>query len=67
MTKVLFHESGESLAFPARQVLEALEQGDSLTRGLEHLRKIMSPPPMNSVALRKEIADAMIRYGGYSV
>jgi len=67
MTKVLFHESGESLGFLARQLLEALDEGESLKRGLEHLRKIMSPPPMNSVALRKEIADAMIRYGGYSV
>jgi alkylation response protein AidB-like acyl-CoA dehydrogenase len=67
MTKVLFHESGESVSFVARQLLEALDDGESLKRGLEHLRRVLSPPPMNSVALRKEIADAMIRYGGYFV
>ena len=67
MTKVLFHESGEGLGFLARQILEALEEGESLKRGLEHLRRVLSPPPMNSVALRKEIADAMIRFGGYQM
>jgi alkylation response protein AidB-like acyl-CoA dehydrogenase len=67
MTKVLFHESIERMGFLARQLLEALEDEDSLKRDLENVRRLMSPPPMNSVALRREIADSMIRYGAYHV
>jgi len=67
MTKVLFHESVERMGFLARQLLEALEEGGSLRRDLENVRRLMCSPPMNSVALRREIADSMIRYGGYYV
>jgi alkylation response protein AidB-like acyl-CoA dehydrogenase len=67
MTKVLFHESIERMGFLARQVLEALEEGQPLRRDLENVRELMCSPPMNSVALRREIADSMIRYGGYYV
>jgi alkylation response protein AidB-like acyl-CoA dehydrogenase len=67
MTKVLFHESVERMGFLARQLLEALEEGGPLRRDLENVRRLMCPPPINSVALRREIADSMIRYGSYSV
>jgi hypothetical protein len=30
------------------------------------MRGLMVSPPINTVALRRDIADAMIGYGGYS-
>jgi alkylation response protein AidB-like acyl-CoA dehydrogenase len=67
MTKVLFHEFIEKTGFFARQLLESFEDGGSLKKDLENVRKLLCSVPLNTVALRREIADSMIRYGGYHV
>jgi alkylation response protein AidB-like acyl-CoA dehydrogenase len=66
MTKVLFHDSLEKINSLAMRALEAIEDGELLKKHLETVRKLTSSPPLNTVALRRDIADAMIRYGRYS-
>jgi len=67
MTKVLFHDSLEKISFLARGALEAIETGELLKKHLATISKLMVSPPINTVALRRDIADAMIQYGRYFV
>lgn len=67
MTKVLFHDSLEKISFLARGALEAIETGELLKKHLATISKLMVSPPINTVALRRDIADAMIGYGRYSL
>jgi alkylation response protein AidB-like acyl-CoA dehydrogenase len=66
MTKVLFHDSLEKINFLAMRALETIEDGALLKKDLETIRKLTFLPPVNTVALRRNIADSMIRYGRYS-
>lgn len=66
MTKVLFHDFLEKIDFLARRTLEAIEAGEVLRKDLEAIRKLTFLPPINTIALRRDIADAMIRYGRYA-
>jgi hypothetical protein len=66
MTKVLFHNSLEKINFLAMKALEAIEKAELLKKDLETIRNLTFSPPLNTVALRRNIADAMIRYGRYS-
>jgi alkylation response protein AidB-like acyl-CoA dehydrogenase len=66
MTKVLFHTSVERIRFLTTGALEAIENGELLKKDLETIRKLTFSPPVNTVALRRNIADAMIRYGRYT-
>jgi len=67
MTKVLFHDSLEKIGFLARRALEAIENGKLLEKHLNMIRRLMISSPINTVALRRDIADAMIQYGRYFV
>ena len=65
MTKVLFHDSLEKIGFLATRALEAMEDGELLGRHIKMIRRLMVSPPINTVTLRRDIADEMIRYGRY--
>jgi hypothetical protein len=67
MTKVLVHDSLEKISFLARESLEAIENGKLLKKHLDMIRKLIISPPINTVALRRDIADTMIQYGRYSL
>jgi len=67
MTKVLVHDSLEKISFLAREAFEAMENGDLLKKHLNMIRRLMVSPPINTVSLRRDIADAMIQYGRYSL
>jgi len=67
MTKVFFHDSLEKISFLARRALEAMENGELLKKHLNIIRSLMVSPPINTVRLRRDIADAMIGYGRYSL
>jgi len=67
MTKVLFHNSLEKINFLATRALEAIENGERLKKDLETVKKLTFSPPINTVTLRRNIADAMIRYGRYTL
>jgi alkylation response protein AidB-like acyl-CoA dehydrogenase len=66
MTKVLFHHSFEKIGLLAMRALEAIEEGALLKKHLETIRKRMASPPLDTVTVRRNIADAMIRYGRYA-
>jgi alkylation response protein AidB-like acyl-CoA dehydrogenase len=66
MTKVFFHNSLEMINLLAMRALEAIEDGELLKQNLEAMRRLTFSPPVNTVALRRDIADAMIRYGRYT-
>ncbi|BBO88088.1 acyl-CoA dehydrogenase family protein [Desulfosarcina ovata] len=65
MTKVLFHDSFEKICFLAGILLQAMEDGAALEKDLKMFRKFMISLPINTVALRRNIADAMIQRGRY--
>ena len=66
MTKVLFHNSLEKISLLATRALEAIGNGEPLKKNLETIKKLMVSPPLNTVTLRRTIADSMIRYGRYT-
>jgi alkylation response protein AidB-like acyl-CoA dehydrogenase len=67
MVKVFFHDSVARLALLARSGFEAVEEGAALTERLSQVGRLLVSPPLNTIALRTEIADTMIRYGRYLI
>ena len=67
MTKVLIHDSLEKIGFLARGALEAMGNGELLKKHLAMIRRLIVSPPINTVRLRRDIADVMIQYGRYSI
>jgi hypothetical protein len=49
----------------ARVALAALAEGDTLRTLLAALRRILKVAPVNTVALRRRLADAATGHGGY--
>jgi len=49
----------------ARRLLSALAEGDTLRTYLSALRQFTKREPANTVALRRQVADAAIEHGGY--
>jgi len=66
MTKVLCHDSIERISFLARCTLAAMEDGDSLSNHLAIIKRLMVSPSLNTVTLRRNIADTITQYGRYT-
>jgi len=49
----------------ARQALAAMAEGDTLRTMLAALRRVMKMAPINTVALRRRLADETVACGGY--
>jgi hypothetical protein len=49
----------------ARSALAAMAEGDTLRTLLAALRRVLKPAPVNTVARRREIADAIIERKAY--
>ena len=49
----------------ARQALAAMADGDTLRTMLAALRRLMKVAPVNTVVLRRRLADATVARGGY--
>ena len=66
MTKVLFYQGLDQMRRLAREALEGIEiqKRKSQAKYFEILR-VLSSPPTNVVRFRRDIANAMIRYGHY--
>jgi alkylation response protein AidB-like acyl-CoA dehydrogenase len=60
MTRLFCNEALHRLEIRARDVLSAVSEGDVLTTTLSGLRRTVKHVPINTVALRREIADAII-------
>lgn len=65
MTKVFVHDAIERIGFGAREVFESIENSRELENYLSNVRRVMVCPPINTMALRRNIANAMIQYGRY--
>ncbi|MBM3778659.1 MAG: acyl-CoA dehydrogenase [Acidimicrobiia bacterium] len=50
----------------AREALAAMVEGDTLRTLLAALRRLLRATPVNTVALRRELADAVVAEGRYS-
>jgi hypothetical protein len=65
MVKVYVNEAFERLESYARQALAAIAEGDALKQQLSALEKITRFAPVNTVALRREVAQYTIKRGRY--
>lgn len=64
-TQVHIHEAMERVGSIARLGLGAMEEGDTLTTMMAALRRLAKQKPLNTVALRREIAAVVLEVGGY--
>ncbi|MDR5682692.1 MAG: acyl-CoA dehydrogenase family protein [Armatimonadota bacterium] len=65
MTRAHVHAAMPRVEATARHVLAATDEGDALRTALSGLRRLLRYTPANLVALQREVADAVIRAGGY--
>jgi alkylation response protein AidB-like acyl-CoA dehydrogenase len=65
MVKVYVNDAFERIKNYAKQTFAAIGKGDTLRTQLSTLEKLSSFPPVNTVGLRREIADAVIKTGRY--
>ena len=66
MTKVYVNDALERVERCAKQILSAIAERDTLRTQLSALKKLTRFTPVNTVILRREIADAVIKVGKYS-
>jgi acyl-CoA dehydrogenase-like protein len=62
---VFVHDAGLRVEASARSALSAMAEGDTLRTLLAALRRILKVPPVNTVALRRTLADATVAEGKY--
>ncbi len=65
MTKVYVNDAFERVEGCAKQSLSAIAERDTLRTQLSALKKLTRFAPVNTVMLRREIADAVIKVGKY--
>jgi ribosomal protein L5 len=65
MVKVYVNGAFERLESYARGVFAAIAEGDALKQHLAALDKITSFTPVNTIALRREVAHYTIKLGRY--
>ena len=67
MTRVYLAQAMEKIESAARKVIAAVADGDMLRTQLAILRRLGKYEPVNTVALRHEIALKMIERGKYTL
>ncbi|KMZ44404.1 MULTISPECIES: acyl-CoA dehydrogenase family protein [Bacillales] len=67
MTAVYVHEAFDRIEGWAKEALAAMEEGDELRLRLSILKKLTRRTPINTVALKRSIADRVIEAGEYVV
>jgi alkylation response protein AidB-like acyl-CoA dehydrogenase len=63
--RVFVHDAGLRVETSARSALSAMAEGDTLRTLLAALRRILKVPPVNTVALRRTLAEAAVAEGKY--
>ncbi len=63
--QVYIHEAAGRVELAARQCLAAMADGDVLRTQLAALRRLLKVTPVNTVALRRRLADASVAKGAY--
>ncbi|UED76027.1 acyl-CoA dehydrogenase family protein [Brevibacillus sp. DP1.3A] len=67
MTAVYVHEAFDRIEGWAKEALATMEEGDELRLRLSILKKLTRRTPINTVALKRSIADRVIEAGAYVV
>jgi hypothetical protein len=57
--QVLVHDAAGRVELAAREALAAMTEGDTLRTLLAALRRLLKVAPINTVALRRRVADAV--------
>jgi alkylation response protein AidB-like acyl-CoA dehydrogenase len=65
--RVFVNDAAQRVENAARSALAAMAEGDTLRTLLAALRRILKVTPINTVALRRTLADAATSNGGYVV
>jgi hypothetical protein len=65
MVKVYVNDAFDRVEFFAKQAFAAIAEGDILRTQLAALKKLTRFTPVNTIALRREIADSIIKMGKY--
>jgi alkylation response protein AidB-like acyl-CoA dehydrogenase len=65
VARVFVHDATARVDANAKNVLGAMADGDTLRTLSAALRRFLKPEPVNVVALRRQIADAVIARSGY--
>ncbi len=65
MVKVYVHDAFDRVEGLAKQAFAAIAEGDILRTQLSALKKLTRFTPVNAIALRREIADFVIKTGRY--
>jgi alkylation response protein AidB-like acyl-CoA dehydrogenase len=65
MVKVYVNDAFDRVEGFAKQALSAIAEGDTLRTQLSALKKLTRFTPVNTIALRREIADFVIKMGKY--
>ena len=63
--RVFVNDSAQRLEAAARSALAGMSEGDTLRTLLAALRRVLKVTPVNTIALRRRLADAAIQKGGY--
>ena len=62
---ITVNEAAGRIELAARSALAAMAEGDVLRTQLAALRRLMKVTPVNTVAMRRTLADATVAAGGY--
>ena len=64
-TRTFVNDAAQRVEMGARSALAAMADGDTLRTLLAALRRVLKVAPINTVALRRQLADAALAGGGY--
>jgi alkylation response protein AidB-like acyl-CoA dehydrogenase len=63
--QVIVHDAAARVEMATRTALAAMAEGDTLRTLLAALRRLLKPAPVNTVRLRRLVADAVLERKGY--
>jgi alkylation response protein AidB-like acyl-CoA dehydrogenase len=63
--RTFVNDAAQRIEMAARSALAAMAEGDTLRTLLAALRRVLKTSPINTVALRRRLADAAVAGGGY--
>ena len=63
--RVFVNDAAQRVEAAARNALAAMAEGDTLRTLLAALRRILKTSPVNTVVMRRALADAVVARGGY--
>jgi hypothetical protein len=63
--RVFVNDASQRVEMAARSAIAAMSEGDTLRTLLAALRRVMKVSPINTVALRRRLAEATTARGGY--